>query len=411
MMNQKTLVRLGAATLIAVVAAFAIDRSRQPVSEFSGQAGRLADDLQSRVNDVNRVVLSTANAQTTVTLARKDGAWSVLERGGYPADVGKLREYLLKLADANLIEQKTSNKDRYADLGVTDISDATAKGVEVRLEGLPAPFAFIAGVFNAQGSGTYVRRSDQAQSWLAKGNLVPDKTASGWLRKDLADIPGDRIESVTIMHADGQSLSVSRKTAGDARYDVAGVPKGRELSSEFAANGLASVLADLRIDDVAPMSEVGMPDARTKARYRTFDGLVVDAGEWQVGDKHYVAFTASLDADTADRHIAAEQAAASAKAAEKVAATASAKKAPGTEEPVEEPAGKPAVATDPAKDREHRLLALNSEVESLNAAFKGWSFILPAHKIGNIDKRMEDLLKPLEEKVPAKTGKAGTPGN
>src|SRR5690606_6805824 len=154
----------------------------------------------------------------------------------------------------------TANSERYADLGLSDISDAQARGIAVSLDGLAQPVSFIAGIYNAQGGGTYVRRSEEAQTWLATGNLIPDKDAASWLHKDLADIPSERIASVTITHADGKVLRVFKDKADDTHYTIADLPKGREPSSEFAANGLASVLADLRIDDVASSKDVPVPD-------------------------------------------------------------------------------------------------------------------------------------------------------
>jgi hypothetical protein len=62
---------------------------------------------------------------------------------------------------------------------------------------------------------------------------------------------------------------------------------------------------------------------------------------------------------------------------------------------------KPLAVSDAGKDRENRLAALNKEVAELNARFGGWTFVLPAYKYANINKSMEDLLKPLEEKKTA----------
>ncbi len=56
---------------------------------------------------------------------------------------------------------------------------------------------------------------------------------------------------------------------------------------------------------------------------------------------------------------------------------------------------------DPAKDRENRLAAMNKEATDLNARFEGWTFVLPAYKYASINKSVEDLLKPLEDKKPA----------
>ncbi|HMM66665.1 MAG TPA: DUF4340 domain-containing protein [Dokdonella sp.] len=416
MMNKKSLVKLGVVTGVAVAAAFAINHSRQPVREFSARADALVEGLGEHVNDVSRLSLTTANKQKAVELAHSDNGWKVASKGGYPADVGKLREFLLKVADASLIEQKTANKERYADLGVSDISEPAAKGIEVEIDGLAKPVVFIAGNFNAQAAGTYVRRSDEAQSWLAKGNLIPDKNAADWLQKDLANIPSERIASVAITQPDGKTLRVFKNAPDDAHYTIADLPKGREASSEFAANGLASVLADLRIDDVAPATEVAAPEHVTRIRYQTFDGVVVDASEWQVGDKHHVTFSASFDSEMAAKHIAAEQARvveakakdANAKKPEEVAGAKAGSDNAKATPPADE---KAAAAVDPARDREQRLAALKAEVDALNASFQGWTFVLPAYKSGNMTKSMDDMLKPLDSKaVQAPAKKAGKPG-
>ena len=60
------------------------------------------------------------------------------EKGGYPADLGKLREYLLKVANAKLVEKKTAKTERYPDLGLSDISDPKAKGTAIDIDGLAA---------------------------------------------------------------------------------------------------------------------------------------------------------------------------------------------------------------------------------------------------------------------------------
>jgi len=56
--------------------------------------------------------------------------------------------------------------------------------------------------------------------------------------------------------------------------------------------------------------------------------------------------------------------------------------------------------SDAAKDRDERLKALNDEVAALNKTFGGWTFVLPGFKFSNIDKTVDDMLKPLEQKKP-----------
>ncbi len=398
MMNQKTLIGLAVVAVVAVGAALALNHSRQPASNTGAQAGLLAPGLAEELDKIKTVELLTANNAAAVTLEQKDGRWGVAQRGGYPADVGKLRAWLLKVADARLLEQKTSDPARYADLGVSDIKEPEAKGIEVHITGPAKPVDFIVGLPSAHGGDTFARRSAEAQSWLAKGSLLPDKQASDWLQKDLANISSDRIASVTITHADGQRLHLGKAKAGDSQFTISDIPKGREASSEFVANGLASVLSELRLDDVASSSEIPAPADATLARYQTFDGLVVEARQWKVADKAYVAFSASLDETVATAHAKA--------AAEKESAevgTTDAEKGPEvtSADTEDKPASTESDSNPPAKTPEQAVAGLKAEVDALNATFAGWSFVLPAYKIGNIDKRMEDLLKPKADSKPA----------
>ena len=401
-MNQKTLIVLGVAAALAVGVALFVDHSRTPQSDVSARAGLLVPELREHVNDVTRITMTAANNQPAVTLARGQQGWTVAQRGGYPADVAKLRDFLLKLADATLLEEKTSNKDRYADLGVDDITSASAKGVLLDLEGLTKPARVVLGTYNAQGGGTFVRRADEVQSWLAKGTLAPEKNPADWIAKDLANIAADRIASVTITRPDGKLVRVANASAADTRFDIVDVPKGREASSEYVANGLGAVLSELNIEDVAPLAEAAPPASALKARYVAFDGLIVDATAWKIGDRAHATFVATLDEAVAGKHVADAQAKA---VVDHAAGQADAPKPESGEAAAAEPSAPPAVplaVSDPAKDREQRLAAAREEVARLNAAFGSWSFVLPAHKFANIDKSLDDLLKPVEVKVPAK---------
>lgn len=407
-MNQKTLIGLAVAALLAIVVAVVLNQRSQPRSEGGTQTTYLAPELREHVNDVSKIVVTGPENKVMATLERGANGWTLAEKGGYAVDTGKLRELLLKLADATLVEQKTANKDKYAALGVEDLDAKDAKGFKVELGGLAQPLALIVGNANTRGGGSFVRRAGDAQSWLASATLTLPKSGADWLKKDLADVPAARIESIAITNADGKSLQVSKAAEGDANFKLADIPKGREAGSEFAANGLASTLASLRFDDVVPAKDA-VPEAKAaKARYATFDGLVVDAVAWQKDDKHYAQFKASFDAGQADKGIAAAQAKAK---ADFDTATAAAEAAKASKEPQPEGAKdapiKPLSVSDPAKDREQRLAALNKEVADLNAHFDGWTYQLPAHKYANIDKSIDDLLKPLEEKKPAAPAKKG----
>jgi hypothetical protein len=412
-MNQKTLIGLAVAALVAIVIAFAVNRANQPRSEGAGEEKSvyLVPSLTDHVNDVDKVVITGAESKPIATMTRGANGWSMAEKNGFAADTGKLREFLLKLADAKLVEQKTSSKDKYATLGVEDVADKDAKSVEVEIGGLAKPVKLIIGNANPHG-GTFVRRAGEAESWLASGSLGVDKKAENWLRKDLADVAPTRISSVDITRPDGKSVRIAKTAEGDANFKLADVPKGREAGSDYTINGPASTLGGLKFEDAVPAKDAAPAEKPLKARFATFDGLVVDVTAWEKDGKDYAQFAASEDDKTASAHIDAEQAkakaaydaevAAKAKAPTDASKPADAKTAAAAEPP------KPEAVADPAKDRSAKTAALKKEVDELNARFKDWTFVLAPYKYAAINKAPDDFLKPLEDKSAAKKDGADT---
>jgi hypothetical protein len=420
-MNAKTLYGLVAAALVALAAAWWISSSQRPETDSAETPKLLLPGFRDQVNDVDSITLTGAGDKVLTTLERGKDGWTIADKSGYPADLAKLREFLLKLADATVLEQKTSNPKLYAELGVSDVKDKDAKGVLVTLGGIKTPVKLIVGNYNGGGGGgTFVRRDGAAQSLLVKGNISVDKTAAAWERKEIADIAEARIKQATLTDPDGKVLKVYKDQAGDANFKVADVPKGRELSSAFVANGIGSMLSGLRADDVFAAKDKAPDDKPRKADYLAFDGLKVDAVVWTTDGKDYAQFTASLDDATAAAHVETEQAKAKAdydaavQAANKKLAdekTTSAKQAEANAKAASETqVNKPLAVSDPAKDKTEKLKALNDEVAALNKTFSGWTFVLPSYKFSNVDKSMDDLLKPLETKKAEVKGAKKVPG-
>lgn len=382
-MNSKTVIGLGVAAAIAIGIAAAISVSRKPVAETAQRAGEVLPGLSERINDVKRISLTGPGQKLLVTLDRTDQGWTLAEKGGYRADAGKVREYLLKLSQAQLTEQKTANEQRYAEIGVTDISAADAKGVLVALEGLPQPAQLIVGIVNARGDSTYVRRAGEKQSWLAKGGLIPDKTAANWLDKRIVDLPATRVREVAWTQPDGKSVRVVKDKASDTNYRLADMPKGREPASEFAANSQATTLAGLNFDDVLPAAEAAPPaDGKVyRATFAGYDGIVVEMTGWKKNDAFQARFTVRKDEAAFEASVAAASPAPDANAGGS-AATDSAKE-----------------NVDPAKDKADRAARLDAEIAELAKRFDGWTFVLPAYKAANFDKGVEEFLKPLPEKT------------
>src|SRR5690606_32462905 len=90
-MNQKTLIGLGIAAIVAIGAAVALNHSNRPQSGQAEASAYLVPELREHINDVTKVVVTGAEGKVAATLERGANDWTLAEKGGYPADTGKLR--------------------------------------------------------------------------------------------------------------------------------------------------------------------------------------------------------------------------------------------------------------------------------------------------------------------------------
>jgi Domain of unknown function (DUF4340) len=233
--------------------------------------GLLFPDLKSRINDISQVSISKPGE--TLTITNESGKWVLAERRNYPADTGKLRQLLLALADASKLEQKTSNPEMYARLGVED-PGVESKGQEIRIIGPETETALIIGNL-AQRKYRYVRIPGQAESWLIDQNPNIPSDAGGWLLQPVLDIDSSLVRSVTITHGDSETIHVEKADSKASNFDVADIPAGRELSYPSVANGIAGVLSKLNLQDVAPAADGDAGESPARTVFTTFDGLEI----------------------------------------------------------------------------------------------------------------------------------------
>ena len=347
-MERKKLLTLLALAAAALALATWISLERAPDRALA-QDQALVPELKTRINELTGLRISRGS-EAQVSVGLEDGRWVIVEKGGYPADAGKLREALLKLADARVIENKTTNPGLYSRLGVDTPGGADAQGVLLGLEFPSAKQELIVGK-RAMGSvGTYVRRAEQAQSLLVDQALEFDPTPQAWMQRRVLDIPASDVEQVQIRHPDGQVLNLARSADGSADLVLQDIPQGREMSSAYAANGIGSVLVNLQLDDVRPAQQVA-PEQAIVASFLTGTGLHIEAWTDVETDERWVSFRVSTRSDAP---------------------------APGQD------------AGDQAGE------SVAERAQALQEAVQGWQFLLPAFKLEQLTRKMEDLLKPLD---------------
>jgi hypothetical protein len=349
--SKRTVAILAGVLVVLLALVLFGQRTSAPV----GTGSALVPDLKAALGDIERVTVVKANGETVATLEKRPDNWVVADKGGYVANAAKLRQALTALSEAKILEQKTANPALYARLGVEEVTGANAAGVSIAMtaQGHELPTVILG---NAEGSKyRYARRAGEAQSYLIDRNPDVPRAAAQWVDSVVVDIRGERIREVTIKHPDGQVVHISKASPELANFEVADVPKGRELSYPGVANVIGNALRELNLEDVERTSSAPA-EQPTIVEFRTFDGLVLRVTGVKRGDDDWITLEASVDAS---------QAAAAAPPA---------------------PAEGAAASATPASDPD-------AEAQRINAKVGGWSYKIAGFQYDQMTRHMADLLK------------------
>ncbi len=288
-MNNRTMIWLAGALVILAILAMIGQRGQQPQT----QSGNMfLPGLLESLDDVRRVEIVGAGEERLETLERNDSGWTVLERGGYPADLTKTRHALLSLAETQILEAKTANPALHDRLGLEAITSDTAGGIAVELIGPAEPVRIIVG--DAEGDyQRYARRQGEDQTYLINRDPELATSAVDWLDTVIVNVDGERIQRVTVSRSDGEPLIVSKAVRGQANFTVENIPEGRKIRYDSIANVMGNILESLTLDDVEPLTET--TDEVIVTEFRTFDGLVITARSLERDDSAWASFAAAVD--------------------------------------------------------------------------------------------------------------------
>lgn len=352
-MTARTIIWLAGALAVLGVLVVLGDREPEPANE---SGGLLVPGLEAILDNVTALEVVGAGGEPIATLERGPDGWSVLEKNGYPADLRKVRHTLLSLAEARILEAKTANSELYDRLGVEAVDADDAGGIAVTLVGAGFPVSIIVGDSSGDYQA-YIRRADEAQSYLIDRDPEVGRTAPDWLDTAIVSVDRDRIQRVTVTHADGEVVSVHKTEPGETDYTVEGVPEDRELLYASIANVMGTVLGGLNLEDVESRGDVD--EAATVTEYRTFDGLVITTEAFERQDQAWVAFDVAFEAP------------------------------PTPAEPEDVPGEESSPAADGA--------AVEAEAQALDSQLSGWRYAIPTYQFEQMTRRMSDLLKALPD--------------
>jgi len=297
-LNRRHLLALaGTAAVLAGAAALLAPGDEAPPAEnalaFPGLAARLA----------GAAAIEIRQGAQAMTLRRGPGdAWILPEKGGYPARAARVRELLTALTELRLTERRTADRAALPRLGLDEPGpDSTAALLRV-LDGAGTPIAaLVIGHRRTRTQGgtaetAFVRRPEEAQSWLAEGRLPVDADPQLWIEREIANLPEERVRRV-IGERDGRTVELLRGEGPDGRLALVlpgDAPPADEVSLDEVGRALEGLtLLDVRAEAQAPGNPAG------QGRFVLTDNLAVTARLRQDGGDVWLLLTAEGDEEAA----------------------------------------------------------------------------------------------------------------
>jgi hypothetical protein len=297
-MKSWGLLALVGVTVAAVIAAVVLSWGPPGTVVDRASGAAVLPGFAQAAEQADRVVL--VHGDQRITLVKQGDKWAVDEKSLYPVDPGKLRQLFLGLAELRYVEPKTRKPELYSRLEVEDAGKPGSKSILVTVSGDKAGVmaALILGQrrTDALGGGVdgiYVRKPEDAQSWLARGTLELPTDIVAWLDRKLIDIGEDKVKEAVLTQPDGAKLDLARDKPED-KLTLKDPPADAKLKSAAVLDQPAQALAALELADVRKAADMPFPaEGVSHARYTTFDGLTLDIDLFDKDGKHWARFKAA----------------------------------------------------------------------------------------------------------------------
>jgi hypothetical protein len=296
-MNARIAVTL--VVLLAVLGGGALlfhyqDRARRP-DNVSTLGKPLVKDLQAADIASIRIV----EPKATLTLQRKDDGWVIAERRGFPADVSKVRDFVLKTLSLKVGQSEPIGEKDRSRLNL----DASGTQVEFNgADGKPLAKLTVGKKYfkrevdhpeKAPGDGRFVALPGETQTVYVISDPLAQATAKSadWI--DRGSFQVEKVKTLEVRMASGESWRVER-AADNAEWKLAPLKTGEKIDVG-RVNSATYSLSLLELADVAAedAKDTGL-DKPTLLNATTLDGLAYEIRVGRLeGDNHFVRFSSS----------------------------------------------------------------------------------------------------------------------
>jgi hypothetical protein len=281
--------------LVVVLGGAAVYMRSQQGTQKPPSTGTLGQPLLKGLKAADVAGVSISDPKSSMTLQRKGERWVIAERGDFPADLEKVKEFVVKALELKIGQvEPIGEKDRarlLLDKGGTAVEFRSADGKPLArmtvgkkyFKGEPA------NPDKALGDGRFVvLPGDDKQVFIVADPLAAASTKSAdWIAK--AGFQAEKVKMLDVKFADGSGYRIER-TGDNADWKLEGLKPGEKLEVT-RANAASYSLTNIDLADVLPKDtkpEATGLDKPTVVTAQTLDGLtyVLNVGKLVDGNYH-----------------------------------------------------------------------------------------------------------------------------
>ena len=285
--------------LLAVLGGGALLYYQKESARRPENVATLGQNLFKELRAADIAAIRIVEPKATLTVQRKDERWIIAERDAFPADVGKVREFVLQVLALKVGQSEPiGDKDRARlnlDEGGTHVEFAAADGKTLGklIVGKKYFKREVENPEKARADGRFVALPSDAKTVYLVSDPLAQATArsSEWI--DRASFQVEKVKTLELRYPDGGGWRIERD-ADNSDWRLAGAKPGEKLDTS-KANAASYSLSLLELADVAPKDakDTGL-DNPVVIDATTLDGLAysIKVGKLRQDD-YYVGFSSS----------------------------------------------------------------------------------------------------------------------
>jgi hypothetical protein len=283
-MTPKAFYTLAGVTAVALVATGAAIASQY--NAYSIQRPTDASFFPALNEDRTSVAkLTIETPRYDLVLAKEGDSWVVANQGNYPVNSTQVLNLIDGLATLRPFEAKTTNPALFADVWVEDPASEDAASSYLSAEnaaGEQIASLVVGKVSNSIGfnplGGTFVRKPDEEQVWLAEGRVGIPITFTDWFQQ-IVHVSGPDLRKITIREGGEVVFEAAKVDLTLGRYELISVKnpgiEGDIIASDTNVKQLGQGVVSTTFDQAAAAADIAFADTDRIITFETAKQLTL----------------------------------------------------------------------------------------------------------------------------------------